>query len=93
MTARLNIHAERFAYAAVLAALLTATVLEVSRHGGLGAAIAGGVGPAALVAVAAAGPLGHAWLVGGLAWGAHVALDRAVGYGLRTREGFQRSGR
>jgi hypothetical protein len=127
MTARLNIHAERFAYAAALAALLTATVLEVSQHGGLGAAIAGGVGPdlalllgagaglapgqihpravpiynavhrfwgpAALVAVAAAGLLGDAWLVGGLAWGAHVALDRTVGYGLRTREGFQQSGR
>jgi hypothetical protein len=27
----------------------------------------------------------------GLAWGLHVALDRAVGYGLRTPDGFQRS--
>ena len=127
MTARLNIHAERFAYAAVLAALLTATVLEVAQHGGLGAALTGGIGPdlalllgagaglapgqihpravpaynavhrfwgpVALVVVAAAASLGHGWLVAGLAWGVHVALDRTVGYGLRTREGFQQSGR
>ena len=26
----------------------------------------------------------------GLAWGFHVALDRAVGYGLRDAHGFQR---
>jgi hypothetical protein len=47
-------------------------------------------GPAALVAAAGAGILGGAWLVAGLAWGAHVALDRTVGYGLRTPEGHQR---
>lgn len=29
--------------------------------------------------------------IAALAWGFHVALDRAVGYGLRTRDGFQRS--
>jgi Domain of unknown function (DUF4260) len=31
-----------------------------------------------------------ALFTGGLAWLAHVALDRAVGYGLRGRDGFQR---
>ncbi len=46
------------------------------------------VGPAAL-AVASIW-LGEAWRVAAMAWAAHVALDRAVGYWLRTREGFQR---
>jgi hypothetical protein len=31
-----------------------------------------------------------ALFTGGLAWLAHVALDRAVGYGLRAPSGFQR---
>jgi Domain of unknown function (DUF4260) len=31
-----------------------------------------------------------ALFTGGLAWLAHVALDRALGYGLRGRDGFQR---
>src|SRR4051812_11390655 len=124
MTARLNIHAERFAYATLLAALLTATVLTVAQRGGLAAALAGGLGPdLALLLGAGAGLaagqihpravplynavhrfygpvvllafgvlLGSGWLVAGLAWGVHVALDRTVGYGLRTPEGFQRHG-
>jgi hypothetical protein len=50
-------------------------------------------GPAALVTAASLGVLGGGWLVAGLAWGVHVALDRSVGYGLRTREGFQQRGR
>jgi hypothetical protein len=29
--------------------------------------------------------------VAALAWGFHVVLDRAVGYGLRTPDGFQRT--
>ena len=29
-------------------------------------------------------------LVGGLAWFGHVAIDRALGFGLRAPEGFQR---
>src|SRR4051812_9202523 len=113
----------RLAYGTLLAALLALTVLEVARHGHLGAALAGGlgpdlalllgagaglepgqlhpravpvynavhrfVGPAALVVLGLlAGP---GWLVAGLAWGVHVALDRSVGYGLRTPEGFQRA--
>ena len=46
-------------------------------------------GPLLAVVVAAA-LLPDAWLAAALAWGAHVAMDRAAGYGLRTREGFQR---
>jgi uncharacterized protein DUF4260 len=49
------------------------------------------VGPLVLAALALAGLLGAGWLVGALAWGFHVAVDRAIGYGLRTREGFQRA--
>jgi hypothetical protein len=30
-------------------------------------------------------------LVGALVWGFHVCFDRAVGYGLRTRDGLQRA--
>jgi hypothetical protein len=30
------------------------------------------------------------WLAGGLAWIAHIAFDRSLGFGLRTPEGFQR---
>jgi hypothetical protein len=33
--------------------------------------------------------LGPIWLVVALAWAAHIAVDRAVGYGMRTPEGFQ----
>ena len=46
-------------------------------------------GPAALAALAAT-VLPAAYLVGALAWAAHVAIDRACGYGLRTPDGFQR---
>jgi hypothetical protein len=46
--------------------------------------------PAALAAVAAAGILGPAWLVAGLAWLAHIGFDRAAGYGPRTPDGWQR---
>jgi hypothetical protein len=31
------------------------------------------------------------WLAAGLAWIAHISFDRSLGFGLRTREGFQRS--
>jgi uncharacterized protein DUF4260 len=31
------------------------------------------------------------WLAGGLAWIAHIAFDRSLGFGLRSREGFQRA--
>jgi hypothetical protein len=32
-----------------------------------------------------------AWLAGGLAWIAHIAFDRSLGFGVRTPEGFQRT--
>jgi Domain of unknown function (DUF4260) len=48
-------------------------------------------GPLALGAVALALSLPAAWLVGALAWATHVAVDRAVGYGLRAPDGFLRS--
>ena len=46
------------------------------------------VGPVALGAISLA--LGPTWLAAALAWGTHIAVDRAVGYGMRTPEGFQR---
>lgn len=46
-------------------------------------------GPAALALASVV--LSKGWLVAGLAWAVHVSLDRTVGYGLRTPDGFQRS--
>ena len=48
-------------------------------------------GPLVLGLVVAAGLLPPVLLVGALVWGFHVFFDRARGYGLRTRDGFQRS--
>lgn len=45
--------------------------------------------PVALVVVAALLQQ-FAWVAGGLAWIAHIAFDRSLGFGLRTHEGFQR---
>jgi hypothetical protein len=45
-------------------------------------------GPA-LLAIAAI-VLGPGALIGALAWALHIAFDRSVGYGMRTRDGFQR---
>jgi Domain of unknown function (DUF4260) len=47
------------------------------------------IGPIALGLLGVA--LGPSWLAAALAWGAHIAVDRAVGYGMRTSEGFQRA--
>lgn len=47
-------------------------------------------GPVALAVVVATGVLATPWLIAAGAWAAHIAIDRALGYGLRTREGFQR---
>lgn len=33
-----------------------------------------------------------AWFAAGLAWAAHIAFDRSLGFGLRTPQGFQRDG-
>jgi hypothetical protein len=54
-------------------------------------ALHGLAGPLVLLALGLTGVLSAAWLVGGLAWTFHVALDRALGYGKRTRDGFQRA--
>ncbi|RKQ90347.1 uncharacterized protein DUF4260 [Solirubrobacter pauli] len=47
-------------------------------------------GPVVLMVVAATGVVALGFFVAGLAWAAHIAIDRALGYGLRTRDGFQR---
>jgi uncharacterized protein DUF4260 len=47
-------------------------------------------GPLALGAAAALAIVPIGFLVGALTWTFHVALDRALGYGLRTHDGFQR---
>ena len=46
-------------------------------------------GPAVLALAAVVLPAG--FLIGALAWAFHISLDRTVGYGMRTRNGFQRS--
>lgn len=46
-------------------------------------------GPAALAIASIVLPEG--WLAAALAWALHVSVDRTVGYGLRTPEGFQRT--
>lgn len=48
------------------------------------------VAPAAVLVAVAVGVLPGAGLVAGLAWAAHIAFDRATGYGLRDRDGHQR---
>lgn len=47
--------------------------------------------PLGLAALAAFGLVPFGYFVGALAWAFHVSLDRAVGYGLRTGDGFQRA--
>lgn len=44
----------------------------------------------ALLLVAAVAGLGTYWAVAAITWAAHIAIDRGVGYGLRTRDGWQR---
>jgi hypothetical protein len=46
-------------------------------------------GPIAF-AIFAAAFLPAGYLVGALAWGLHIAVDRVAGYGLRTPDGLQR---
>ena len=46
--------------------------------------------PLLILAAAASGLIGLGFLIGALAWTFHIALDRALGYGLRTPDGFQR---
>jgi len=44
--------------------------------------------PLAVVALAAAGVLSPFWLVGAMAWLAHIVVDWAFGDGLRSADGF-----
>ena len=44
-----------------------------------------------LLGLAALLGLGVPWLAGALAWAVHIVVDRAVGYGPRTPEGFRRA--
>ena len=46
--------------------------------------------PIVLGGLAAASLVPAALLVGALVWGFHIALDRTLGYGLRTPDGRQR---
>jgi len=47
-------------------------------------------GPLGLLAAGAAWPGSAVLVAGGLAWLAHVGLDRGLGFGLRTPAGLQR---
>ena len=47
-------------------------------------------GPLALGALAALDVVSVGYLIGALTWALHIALDRSLGYGLRTPDGFQR---
>ena len=48
--------------------------------------------PAPVVLTAVALLVGaYGWLAAGLAWCAHIGIDRSLGFGLRTPEGFQRN--
>lgn len=48
-------------------------------------------GPIALATLAALGVLSFGFFIGALTWAFHIALDRTLGYGLRTRDGYQQS--
>jgi hypothetical protein len=48
-------------------------------------------GPVGLLVVVLAAGLQVGYLVGALAWALHIAVDRTVGYGLRTPDGLQRA--
>jgi hypothetical protein len=47
-------------------------------------------GPAGLAVLAMLDVVPGALLIGALVWAFHIACDRAVGYSLRTRDGWQR---
>ena len=49
-----------------------------------------GWGPLALAALAVLGLIPNLLLIGALTWLFHIALDRSLGYGLRTHDGYQR---
>ena len=47
-------------------------------------------GPIALAALAGLGVVSVGFLIGALTWAFHIALDRSLGYGLRSSDGYQR---
>jgi hypothetical protein len=47
-------------------------------------------GPIVLAALATLDVVSIGYFIGALAWALHIAVDRSLGYGLRTRDGFQR---
>jgi hypothetical protein len=49
------------------------------------------IAPIGLAVLVVCGLAPHVLFAGALAWSFHIALDRTVGYGLRTHDGFQRS--
>lgn len=49
------------------------------------------IGPVALALLVVTGVLSPFWLAAALGWALHISIDRAVGYGLRGPDGFQRS--
>jgi hypothetical protein len=48
-------------------------------------------GPLLLAALALFSLIPAMFAIGALVWAFHIAFDRALGYGLRTRDGFQRA--
>jgi hypothetical protein len=46
--------------------------------------------PLALAVPASFGLVPLGYFIGALVWAFHISLDRSLGYGLRTRDGFQR---
>jgi hypothetical protein len=48
------------------------------------------IGPTLMAVASLALSWPPVWTVGALAWAAHIGADRALGFGPRTREGFQR---
>lgn len=49
------------------------------------------IGPIALLIVALLLDWSPTWIGAALAWATHIMVDRAVGYGFRTPEGYRRS--
>jgi hypothetical protein len=73
----------RVAFAVLGALLLALLAAEAIRHStGYWQIAAFGFGPDLTLSVG--------FFIGALTWGFHIALDRAVGYGLRTSDGYQR---
>jgi hypothetical protein len=129
MLATISTPTRRIAYAALAAALLSASIVVMTRSGDLWQFFAFGAAPDLALFLGAgfaprantrkgtrpsgpefplhpravpvynalhrfAGPIILAFvpgfLLGALAWALHIAIDRTVGYGLRTPDGFQR---